>query len=135
MSTVYRAICAVIRNEENKILVEDHVKIGGLCLPGGKNEAGEDDETALKRELKEELGIDTESVDFSKRIYFHDIPYPVGTGEVVDFDQYFFIVNSFTGTRENKEPEKHKELLWLSEEELLSKDNVSTILREYLTTK
>ena len=60
---MYRVTCGVIRNDNEEILVvqrgakSDHP--GKWEFPGGKVEPGETPETALIRELKEELGIDT----------------------------------------------------------------------------
>lgn len=56
-------VAAVIRDEVGRVLLcrrPDHKPMGGLWeFPGGKIQDGEDPESALARELREELGIDT----------------------------------------------------------------------------
>jgi 8-oxo-dGTP diphosphatase len=55
------AVAAIV-NDEQEVLISlrpDHVHQGGLWeFPGGKLEAGENVQTALQREIHEELGID-----------------------------------------------------------------------------
>ncbi len=57
--------CALVVNREGKILLARHEKGGRsyLVFPGGKAEFGEPLEHALKRELKEEAGIEVEVLD------------------------------------------------------------------------
>jgi len=60
---------AVILDEENRILLVNHVKDGKeyFVLPGGGVEFGETAEESLLRELKEELDItDVKSIKFLK---------------------------------------------------------------------
>lgn len=45
--------------KENKVLVHHSLKKGHVALPGGRIKLGEDSISALKREIKEELGKDT----------------------------------------------------------------------------
>lgn len=54
-------VSAVIRNG-NKILVHHGIKRDYYTLPGGRVKDGESTITALKREIKEEMGLDTEFV-------------------------------------------------------------------------
>lgn len=54
-------VSAVIRNG-NKILVHHGIKKDHYTLPGGRVKDGESTITALKREIKEEMGFDTEYV-------------------------------------------------------------------------
>lgn len=56
------ATCAVIRNSKGEYLVGVCRKTGLYCLPGGKMEAGETLEQCLKREVREECGIEVNNV-------------------------------------------------------------------------
>jgi nucleoside triphosphatase len=56
---------ALIVNKEGKILLaKSHKWFDKYTLPGGHIELGETMEEALKREVKEEVGLDVEVVDF-----------------------------------------------------------------------
>ena len=60
-----RVIAAVITRGDQLLVCQrpPHKRHGGLWeFPGGKLEPGEDDETAARRELAEELGMHVESV-------------------------------------------------------------------------
>src|SRR5689334_24168216 len=60
-----RVIAAVITRGDKLLVCQRplHKRHGGLWeFPGGKLEQGEDDETAARRELAEELGIHVERV-------------------------------------------------------------------------
>jgi 8-oxo-dGTP diphosphatase len=58
-------VAAMIFDEEGRILLLDHVfrSDGGWGVPGGFMKKDEQPETALRREVKEEIGIEVEAVE------------------------------------------------------------------------
>lgn len=79
MHTQALAVCLCLEAPGEKFLVGKRVNSGLYCLPGGKVEAGETLCEALKREVKEECGLDIstfEAVDTRESpgyvcIYYH----------------------------------------------------------------
>lgn len=58
--TIVPAVSAVIVNNRQEILLQERVDNEKWSLPGGKMEPGETVEEAIKREVKEETGLDVE---------------------------------------------------------------------------
>ena len=54
---IVEVVGAVIRDAAGRLLTVRKRGTTRFMLPGGKREAGEDDATALARELREELGV------------------------------------------------------------------------------
>ncbi len=54
---IVEVVGAVIRDGEGRLLTVRKRGTSRFMLPGGKREPGEDDLTALARELREELGV------------------------------------------------------------------------------
>jgi 8-oxo-dGTP diphosphatase len=50
-------VAALIRDSDGRLLTVRKAGTGAYMLPGGKRQPGEDDFTALARELDEELGV------------------------------------------------------------------------------
>lgn len=79
-------VCAIILNEENKIFIARRKK--GLRLegfwefPGGKLEHGEELETALKREIFEELEI---KIEIKKLLHIKPYQYDANNANLVLF--------------------------------------------------
>ncbi|MBU2104415.1 MAG: NUDIX domain-containing protein [Nanoarchaeota archaeon] len=64
METIKTKRCAgaVIYNDKGKIFLMSSQKWKGWVVPGGEVKENEKDEEALRREIKEELGIELESI-------------------------------------------------------------------------
>lgn len=56
MSEPIRIVAALIRDRQGRVLLVRKRGTAAFMQPGGKRDAGEDDVTALARELDEELG-------------------------------------------------------------------------------
>ena len=78
----YRVAGAVIKDE--KLLMVDICDNGFYCLPGGHIHLGEDSVTALRREIKEEVGLTCKNIQLvslaenffkAKRGYMHEVCY------------------------------------------------------------
>lgn len=67
----------------------------GWESPGGKVEQGESHHDALRRELKEELGI--EATEISKQPIFSRNIYKILSGCKSDFKSAFYVVEKFSG--------------------------------------
>lgn len=109
----------IIRDKDGKMLLEWHNKANGLVLPSGKANTGEDPYQALKRELYEELGIFVKEATLNKKSSYQ-AEYPVGSDNWVIFEEYNYIIHSYDGIIENKEPDKHKDLVWMNENEIIT---------------
>ena len=98
-------IAAIIKDGE-KILIgrrAPYEKAPGMWeLPGGKLEEGESHKDCLKRELKEELGIDSIIGELFTN-YLYDYPQ-------VSFDLWFYNVDEYSGDFEYN---VHDKLEWI----------------------
>jgi 8-oxo-dGTP diphosphatase len=75
---------AIITNKKNELLLVNHVKNGKSywLFPGGGVEFGEDFETAIKRELKEELCINSAAV--GELVFMNDTIYPDKSRHIIN---------------------------------------------------
>lgn len=82
-------------------------------FPGGKLENGESPESAVVRELREELGIDaTVDHEFCR----HECAYPdKDSGGAVEFRVFYYLVHSFGGIMTNH---VFEEIRWVTPAEL-----------------
>ena len=109
------SVLAGILRKNNKILIgrrAPHEKAPGLWeFPGGKMEDDETPEECLKRELKEELGIEADiGALFTEYIY----RYPH-----VTYKLYFYYVDNFSG---NLEYNAHDRLEWIGTDQFKDYD-------------
>lgn len=72
---------------EGKILLVQHKGRDFYSLPGGKIDPDEDIKSALKRELVEELGIESE---IGNLLFLHEFQYPGGSLSV----EFFFWIDN-----------------------------------------
>jgi 8-oxo-dGTP diphosphatase len=106
-------VAGVIRREDGRLLITQRLAddtLGGYWeCPGGKVDPGEDLKTALRRELTEELGIDTEI-----GAQIHDIVHAYPDRDVRLF---FFEAKILSG-----EPRKLEvaDLRWVTLDELMN---------------
>ncbi|TBR18338.1 MAG: NUDIX domain-containing protein [Chitinophagaceae bacterium] len=87
-------VYGILINKENQILLADEYIKGGQYtkFPGGGLEYGEGTRDCLKRELKEELGIETEIGD---HIYTTDYFQPSAFHTDHQIISIYYLINSF----------------------------------------
>ena len=100
-------VAGVMRDGEGRYAMIHHMKENLWFFPGGKVEKGECRIAALKRELKEEIGVETEEKHYLGAIKIIHLgkPYRVHWFEVTTSD-----------TPSVQESEKHNALVWVKEE-------------------
>ncbi|BAW98381.1 hypothetical protein [Vibrio phage pTD1] len=119
-----KTVGALIKNEEGKILIQMHVKIGGYTVPSGKLEDGETLEEGLRRELLEEIGVSDLTILGEYHHWFNNYTF------LGDVEQTIFAVELHEEPR-NMEPDRHPFLGWMSPDEIRASGKH---LSNYLTT-
>jgi 8-oxo-dGTP diphosphatase len=109
---------AVIMNEDGKFLLmkrgpKSKSEVGTWEKPGGSVEFGETLENALKREVKEELGV---AIKIIKLLHVAD--------HIIDDEQQHWVSPAYickivSGVPKIKEPDKCDEIGWFSIEEAI----------------
>ena len=100
-------VAGVLKNEEWAYAMVHHAKENLRFFPGGKVEKGECRISALKREMKEEVGVDVQEKEYlgSVKIVHLGKPYRVHRFELTT-----------DGTPTIQEQDKHNALVWVKEE-------------------
>ncbi len=129
-----KATVAVIITKNNKILLEKRSLLipesRKWCLPGGHIDAGETAENAIKREIREELGVSTKNLKF---LGYSDEILP-------EIKTYSIVLIYSAKTRGKFKPQKLEvsEISWFTKEEI-SKLNVAfkhkEIIEKYWSKK
>jgi 8-oxo-dGTP diphosphatase len=105
--TVTMQVAVALICRQDRLLVCQRRDSGAFPLkwefPGGKVETGEGYSSALRRELKEELGIEVQS---ATEVYRHSHLYPDGT----EVELVFFRVDDYRGRVENH---VFRRILWV----------------------
>lgn len=87
---VREAARALIVDADQRVLLLRYDENGGFwATPGGRVEDGEDDATAVRRELREELGAGT--IDLGAQIAVRSHDHPVGGQPVRQIEKYFLV--------------------------------------------
>lgn len=120
-----RGVVAVIQRDDGCLLVirrSQHVAAPGkLCFPGGGIEADEDEPTALRRELQEELRIQIEAGSYLWRSF---------TSWGVDLA--FWSAEIISGQTINPDPAEVEAVMWLSLDEMTAHADLLESNREFL---
>jgi 8-oxo-dGTP pyrophosphatase MutT (NUDIX family) len=122
--SVVKGVAAVVKNDQGQWLIQDHVKSGTIMLPGGKVGIDEDPQESLKRELQEEIGVMSGSMNYKGSITH---PY-----KGVTFDTDIYEITGYSGNVENKEPEKHRSIEWLYPEQIKTMPNLAETTKRAL---
>lgn len=122
-----RSGVAGVIHKDDKILMLKHVKFGWWTIPVGKVDEKETPEKALKRELFEEVGITPIKYEL---VVTKKVNYTV-LGKPIEVTHHIYDISKYSGTPRNKEPKKHKEIKWMSIDEIKDK-GISDATKFYL---
>ena len=111
------------------VLVQEHVKVGALNLPGGSVEDNESPLDAFYREMNEELGLVEDDISL---ITIQEVEH------IIDDEiriEHRFVVRGITEWV-NREPEKHSDIRYVPIPELKTapEGTVSVILKSAVKT-
>jgi len=117
---------ALILNENSEVLLlkrgrKTRNQAGLWCQPGGGVEFGETVEQAIKREIKEELGIDIELLRYL--CYTDQIMKDEGQHWVA----ISYLAKIIAGQPKNLEPNKHEQIRWFALDKLPSNLSDTTV--------
>lgn len=119
----------VIKDNQGRYLIQDHVKHNMLTFPIGKIKPPETPLDGLKTEMWEELGI---KVLQAKELFTYKKTY-IFDGKPIKILTYVFDIIKYTGTPKNKEPKKHRWVKFMNLDDVVnSKRRIADCVTEYL---
>ena len=114
LASAYDAVSLLMMDSKNRVLVFHHNKLGQLSNPVGKVDPGDTVDDTFIKESKEELGIDIQelvTLGVNTNTYYRK-------GKTVKVTAHHAMCTKYTGVVTNAEPEKHKNLRWLTLDEI-----------------
>lgn len=127
---------AVLLGPDDKVLLIRRAKDphqGKLTVPGGFIDAGELAEDALRREIREEVGLEVERLDYFCSLP-NSYPYRGVTYQVLDF----FFVGRVDSMTVQTDPGEVAEVRWLARDQIqlneIAFDSVREMLRRFLSS-
>jgi len=127
--TDHSGIAAIIRDKDNRILMQKHKKHGFWTIPVGKVDPGDGLLKTLSKELSEETGI---KVLGKKHIAQKTITYtPVG--KPVKVTSHLYDITDYAGKPKNLEPHKHSQQKFMSLDKIKSLSEISDMTKLFLT--
>ena len=131
------AVGAVLLAPDDTILLIRRAKDphrGKLSVPGGFVDVGEVAEEALRREIREEVGLDVERLSYFCSLP-NSYPYQGVTYQVLDF----FFVGQVAGKSVKIDPGEVAEVCWVPPRQIaletIAFDSVRETLRRYLAAR
>jgi ADP-ribose pyrophosphatase YjhB (NUDIX family) len=104
-------VCAIVRNQRGEILLVKHTYRYDWYLPGGGLRRGEAPAEGLRRELREEVGLELTGAPRLLQVYLHHyngmIDYPI-----------LYEVTAFSGNAHAADPMEITEIGWFFPDEL-----------------
>jgi len=125
----HHGVCAVIKDEDGRILMQNHIKYGFWTIPVGKVKIGQDIQEGLKQEIFEECGL---IIEDTKELVAKNYKYE-RNGKTVNVFSHLFEIIKYSGVMENKEPEKHAEQKFMELEQIKNLPYLSDLTLLYLS--
>jgi len=111
-----------------KVLIQNHIKIGKWTIPAGKVRPGSSLEETIVEEAFEEAGLIVKRVTFLKdRMFVYK-----KNGVIVNTHSHVFRVLEYDGVPQNKEPHKHSEQLFMEINDIYKLPDLSDVTRLWL---
>lgn len=124
----HHAVAAIIKNNKNEILMQDHIKYGFWTIPIGKAKNNESPMSGIKNEVFEECNL---KIIDPKEIILND-SMDIRNGEKVRVILHIYEIKNYSGNLMNKESEKHKEIKFISLEKIKKLSYLSNATIIYL---